>query len=78
MNYKDELETGTLHIRLLKYFYLYASEEELNQMDDEYVFDFELEDGIYTISFLDLKVKADDETTAFLKKYEKYDKDYKG
>ena len=63
-----ELASGTFHIRLLKYVEFYASAEEIEELNDETVMYFEMEDGTYTISFNDLKVKADEETIAFLEK----------
>lgn len=65
-----ELASGTFHIRLLKYVEMYTSEEEYSELNDDTVMYFELEDGRYTISFNDLKVKADEETLLFLDKNE--------
>ena len=63
-----ELASGTFHIRLLKYVEMYTSKEEIEELNDDTVMYFEMEDGRYTISFNDLKVKADEETIIFLEK----------
>jgi len=63
-----ELASGTFHIRLLKYVEMSTTEEEYESLNDETVLYFEMEDGQYTISFNDLKVKADAETLDFLEK----------
>lgn len=61
-----ELASNTFHIRLLKYVEFSTTEEEYNELNDETVMFFEMEDGRYTISFNELKVKADEETLIFL------------
>ena len=69
MTEKDFLEKqgGTLHIRLLLYFNEYTTQEEReNQKDDDILF-FEMEGGRYSIRYIDLKQKADEETIQYIK-----------
>ena len=58
----------TLHIRLLLYYNEYTTEEEReNQKDDDILF-FEMEEGRYSIRYIDLKRKADEETLVYMEK----------
>lgn len=58
----------TLHIRLLLYYNEWTTEEEReNQKDDDILF-FEMEEGRYSIRYIDLKIKADEETVAYMEK----------
>lgn len=55
-------EDATFHIRLLKYYFRYANEEEQVNQEDEDILHFEFGDMTYSIKFIDLKLKADAET----------------
>lgn len=58
-----------LHIRLLTFYNMYTNEKEkLKQLDDDILF-FEFTEGRYSITYEDLKKKADEETLVFLAKH---------
>jgi len=54
-----------LHIFLLKYYYNSTTPEEQSSQLDTDVINFEFEDVTYSIPFLELKQKADEETIIF-------------
>ena len=66
-----EKQGGTLHIRLLLYYNEYTTEDEREDQKDEDILFFELEDGRYSIRYIDLKLKADEETLAYMEKNKK-------
>ena len=66
-----EKQGGTLHIRLLLYYNEYTTEQEREDQKDEDILFFELEDGRYSIRYGDLKLKADEETLAYMEKNKK-------
>lgn len=66
-----EKQGGTLHIRLLLYYNEYTTEQEREDQKDEDILFFELEDGRYSIRYIDLKLKADEETLAYMEKNKK-------
>ena len=68
MDYEKELATGTFHIRLFQYLRMYSAQDEFEAFTDETVFHYDMDNGRYTISFLDLKTKADEETLKFLER----------
>jgi hypothetical protein len=63
-----ESQGGTLHIRLLLYYNQYASDEEKENQEDTDILFFEMEEGRYSIRYGDLKIKADEETVAYIEK----------
>ena len=66
-----EKQGGTLHIWLLLYYNEYTTEQEREDQKDEDILFFELEDGRYSIRYGDLKLKADEETLAYMEKNKK-------
>lgn len=68
-NYEKEMASGTLHIRMLKYLMISATQEEMDSFTEEETINLEFDNGFYGIQFGDLKIKADEETTALLVKY---------
>lgn len=65
-----EKQGGTLHIRLLMYYNQYTSTDERDNQKDTDVLQFEFENGVYVITYGDLKIKADEETLMFAEKHE--------
>lgn len=68
MSTEKDLETGTFHIRLLQYTRMYTTPKEMKKLKDEDVMFFDMPDGRYSITWLDLKKKADEETLQFLER----------
>jgi hypothetical protein len=68
-NQKEQLEKQGkyFHLRLFRYYYLYTTEEERKQQKDTDILFFELDNTTtYSIRYLDLKQRADEETKQFL------------
>jgi hypothetical protein len=58
----------SFHIRLLIYYNQYTSDEEQEKQQDTDVLFFDFPDGRYSITYLELKEKADEETIIFNEK----------
>ena len=79
MNNKEQLENNSqlglyseqstqpyFHLRLFRYYYLYTTEIERRKQKDTDIIFFEFEDGRYSIKYLDLKIKADQDTSELI------------
>lgn len=70
MDINTELESGTFHIRMLKYIQVSLTQEEWDNLKDDEHLNLEFEEfGVYSLPFLQLKELADTETLALLDKY---------
>lgn len=58
----------SFHIRLMLYYNQYTSDEEKEKQQDTDVLFFDFPDGRYSITYLDLKERADLETILFTSK----------
>ena len=61
-------KSANFHLELLKFYYLTANKKEQDKQKDTDILFFDFEEGKYTISFLDLKEKANVEAEELLKR----------
>lgn len=63
------------HIELSKYYYSYLTHHELDELPEDYVLNFEFEDGTYSIQISEMLEKALEEREVLLTKQKEYDID---